>query len=100
MQAKKCLTKLFFYFCSHNFVNCILKAKMEIAGPPSDPGDIYYLKVCYVCGEIAKPGQTHLRNYGGIVCLGCRQFFRRMHQNEKVNLTTFCLRSIRKGRNS
>jgi len=57
---------------------------MDLSRPPVNPSDLYFLKVCFVCGEIAKSGQTHMRNYGGIVCLGCRQFFRRMHQDEKV----------------
>ena len=30
--------------------------------------------------EVAKPGQSHMRNYGGTVCFSCRQFFRRAHQ--------------------
>jgi len=24
--------------------------------------------------------QSHMRNYGGVVCFSCRQFFRRAHQ--------------------
>ena len=47
--------------------------KMEVEWPPVDPDDDYYLTVCYVCEEVAKPGQTHMRNYGGTVCFSCRQ---------------------------
>ena len=50
---------------------------------PPDPGHEYYLKFCYVCQEPSKPGQEHIRNYGGIVCFSCRQFFRRAHQKTK-----------------
>jgi hypothetical protein len=48
--------------------------------PPMDPDDDYYLLNCFVCEEMAKPGQSHMRNYGGTVCFSCRQFFRRAHQ--------------------
>jgi hypothetical protein len=47
---------------------------------PLDPEDDYYLLNCFVCEEVAKPGQSHMRNYGGVVCFSCRQFFRRAHQ--------------------
>ena len=50
---------------------------------PPEPCHEFYLKTCYVCQELAKPGQEHIRNYGGIVCFSCRQFFRRAHQKTK-----------------
>ena len=43
---------------------------------PCDPNDPFYKRVCFVCSEEAKPNQEHLRNYGAIVCLSCRAFFR------------------------
>jgi hypothetical protein len=52
-------------------------------GHPDDPRDKYYLTVCFVCHDMAKPGQEHLRNYGGIVCYSCRAFWRRSHQNTR-----------------
>jgi hypothetical protein len=60
-------------------------AKMDtpLHSLPHDPGHELYLKTCYVCQELAKPGQEHIRNYGGIVCFSCRQFFRRAHQKTK-----------------
>lgn len=58
-------------------------ASVEIRGQPEDPRDKYYLQVCFVCNESAKPGQEHLRNYGGIVCYSCRAFWRRSHQNSR-----------------
>ena len=48
-----------------------------------DPRHERYLKICYVCTEEAKPGQEHLRNYGGIVCYSCRAFWRRSHQKTR-----------------
>lgn len=45
-----------------------------------NPRDKFYLTVCFVCRDVAKPGQEHLRNYGGIVCYSCRAFWRRSHQ--------------------
>ena len=51
--------------------------------PPNDPDDDYYLLYCFVCEEMAKPGQSHMRNYGGVVCFSCRQFFRRAHQGSR-----------------
>jgi len=57
---------------------------MEFSSRPSDPDDDFYLTVCFVCEEVAKPGQTHMRNYGGTVCFSCRQFFRRAHQAGKI----------------
>ena len=54
------------------------------ANLPPDPNHEYYLKFCYVCQEPAKAGQEHIRNYGGIVCFSCRQFFRRAHQKTKA----------------
>lgn len=50
---------------------------------PDDPRDARYLTVCYVCTEEAKPGQEHLRNYGGVVCYSCRAFWRRSHQKSR-----------------
>jgi len=47
---------------------------------PSNPNDKCYLIICFVCRDVAKPGQEHLRNYGGIVCYSCRAFWRRSHQ--------------------
>lgn len=47
---------------------------------PSDPHNKCYLTICYVCRDVAKSGQEHLRNYGGIVCYSCRAFWRRSHQ--------------------
>ncbi len=49
-------------------------------GPPVNPRANYYLVVCYVCQEMAKPNQEHSLHYGGIVCFSCRAFFRRAHQ--------------------
>ena len=48
--------------------------------PPSNPRSNYYLVVCFVCQEVAKPNQEHSLHYGGIVCYSCRAFFRRAHQ--------------------
>lgn len=45
-----------------------------------NPADKTFLKICFVCKDVAKPGQEHLRNYGGIVCYSCRAFWRRSHQ--------------------
>ncbi len=50
---------------------------------PEDPRNEFYLKICFVCQEPAKPGTEHLRNYGGIVCYSCRAFWRRSHQKTK-----------------
>ncbi len=61
---------------------------MEFGWRPSNPEDDFYLTVCFVCEEVAKPGQTHMRNYGGTVCFSCRQFFRRANQNGKVPTLT------------
>jgi len=61
---------------------------MEFTSRPSDPDDDFYLTVCFVCEEVAKPGQTHMRNYGGTVCFSCRQFFRRAHQAGKITSMT------------
>lgn len=46
----------------------------ENQGPPIQPGlplnpmDPFYLTTCFVCGEMAKPNQEHIRNYGGVAC--------------------------------
>lgn len=56
---------------------------MALISLPPDPTHEIYLKTCFVCQELAKPGQEHIRNYGGIVCFSCRQFFRRAHQKTK-----------------
>jgi len=48
-----------------------------------DPHDKKFLTICFVCKNVAKQGQEHLRNYGGIVCFSCRAFWRRSHQNSK-----------------
>jgi len=48
-----------------------------------NPKDKRFLKYCFVCTEEAKPGKEHLKNYGGIVCLSCRAFWRRSHQTTK-----------------
>jgi hypothetical protein len=56
---------------------------MALISLPPDPSHEIYLKTCFVCQELAKPGQEHIRNYGGIVCFSCRQFFRRAHQKTK-----------------
>lgn len=50
---------------------------------PADPRDPIFLTICYVCQEEAKPGQEHLRNYGGIVCYSCRAFWRRSHTKSR-----------------
>ena len=47
---------------------------------PLNPRSNYYLIVCYVCQEMAKPNQEHTLHYGGIVCFSCRAVFRRAHQ--------------------
>lgn len=47
---------------------------------PGDPNAKCYLTICFVCRDVAKSGQEHLRNYGGIVCYSCRAFWRRSHQ--------------------
>ena len=49
-----------------------------------DPNHEVYLRTCFVCGSTSKPGQDFIRNYGGIVCYGCRAFFRRSHQSTKT----------------
>ena len=49
-----------------------------------DPNHEVYLRTCFVCGETSKPGHDFIRNYGGVVCFGCRAFFRRSHQNNKT----------------
>lgn len=48
-----------------------------------------YLKNCYVCSRKPKGTETHLKNYGGVVCYCCRQFFRRSLQKTK-NPKFFC----------
>jgi hypothetical protein len=50
----------------------------------NDPNDPLYLKFCFVCKEEAPPDKEHFKNYGGIVCLSCRAFFRRVHQSCKA----------------
>lgn len=52
-------------------------------GYPADPKARIYLTTCFVCKERSKPGQEHLRNYGGIVCYSCRAFWRRSHQQTR-----------------
>ena len=49
----------------------------------SSPSDPLYLKICFVCSERAPEGKDHYSNYGGIVCLSCRAFFRRANQQGK-----------------
>ena len=49
-----------------------------------DPKDNFYLRFCYVCHEEAPREKDHYNNYGGIVCLSCRAFFRRTHQNKTL----------------
>jgi len=49
-----------------------------------NPRDKRYLKICFVCNDLAKPGTEHLRNYGGIVCYSCRAFWRRCHNKRKT----------------
>ena len=49
-----------------------------------DPNHEVYLRTCFVCGSTSKPGQDFIHNYGGIVCYGCRAFFRRSHQSTKT----------------
>ena len=39
-----------------------------LAGMPLNPTDPFYMTTCFVCGEKAKGGQEHIRNYGGIAC--------------------------------
>lgn len=39
--------------------------------------------ICFVCGEVAKPGKAHMRHFGGIVCCSCRAFWRRTHQQTR-----------------
>jgi len=48
-----------------------------------NPSDKVFLKICFVCKDVAKSGQEHLRNYGGIVCYSCRAFWRRCHQRSR-----------------
>jgi hypothetical protein len=48
-----------------------------------DPSDAKFLKICFVCTEEAGPDREHYNNYGGVVCLSCRAFFRRAHQSGK-----------------
>ena len=50
----------------------------------NNPNDPLYLKFCFVCKEEAPPDKEHYKNYGGIVCLSCRAFFRRLHQSCKA----------------
>jgi hypothetical protein len=52
-------------------------------GISTDPRDESFLKVCFVCAELAKPEQNHSPHYGGIVCLSCRAFFRRAYQKTR-----------------
>jgi len=52
---------------------------------PADPNDSYYLTNCFACKAIAEPGEEYMRNYGGVVCLSCRAFFRRVHQKQIVS---------------
>jgi len=64
-----------------------------------NPTDKAFLKVCFVCKDIAKSGQEHLRNYGGIVCYSCRAFWRRCHQRSRqpdffCRKTNQCLMSV------
>lgn len=66
--------------------------KFNVEMSASNPRDEYYLKVCFVCSEIAKPDQDHTPHYGGIVCLSCRAFFRRAHQKTR-NPKFFCKNS-------
>ena len=49
----------------------------------SDPNDDFFLTTCFVCSNKAKNGEKYIRNYGGVVCFSCRQFFRRAHQKSK-----------------
>ena len=53
-----------------------MSGSISIPGNPSDPNDPYYRRICFICQEEAKPKQEHLKNYGAIVCLSCRAFFR------------------------
>lgn len=38
------------------------------------PTDKVCLKICFVCKDVAKYDQGHMKNYGGIVCFSCRAF--------------------------
>jgi hypothetical protein len=58
-----------------------MQAKVQVFH--EDPQDKKFLTRCFVCQDISKPGQEHLRNYGGIVCYSCRAFWRRSHQNSR-----------------
>ena len=51
---------------------------------PEDPNDSYYKINCFVCKKSAKQDQEYIRSYGGVVCFGCRAFFRRAHRNNKI----------------
>jgi hypothetical protein len=39
-----------------------------LPGLPLNPHDPFYLTTCFVCGEKAKLGLEHIRNYGGVAC--------------------------------
>lgn len=40
-------------------------------------------KECKICGERAKPNKAFYAHYGVICCIGCKAFFRRIHQEKK-----------------
>ena len=62
------------------------------------PDEGFFLKNCYVCSRKPKGSENHLKNYGGVVCYCCRQFFRRSLQKSK-NPKFVCKKGGACGRN-
>lgn len=40
--------------------------------------------LCPICSDVAPNSEPHRIHYGARCCLGCRAFFRRIHQKETV----------------
>ena len=62
--------------------NCCSASKMDLC--------INSDKTCPICGEQAKPGNKLYTHYGAICCMGCKAFFRRIHQNQVSKEKLIC----------
>ena len=89
LQIKTFLKAVFHLFSISIETFCYQIALTNRAPDPAteNPALPIYQTTCFVCKEEAKSGETHSIQYGGIVCLSCRAFFRRSHQATKVRIS-------------